>query len=51
MPLDPPVEPLDELELDDDELDELELDDDPPMPPVLLVLDEPFELKPPVEVE
>lgn len=51
LPLDPPVEPLDELELDDEELDELELDDDPPIPPVLLVLDEPFELKPPVEEE
>ena len=46
LPLDPPVEPLDELELQ-----ELELEDEPPMPPVLLVLDEPFELKPPVEEE
>ncbi|PAX09518.1 hypothetical protein CKY28_01865 [Sphingomonas lenta] len=51
MPLDP-LEPPDELELDDDEeLDELELEDEPPMPPVLLVLDDPFELNPPVDDE
>lgn len=51
LPLDP-LDPPDELELDEeDELDELELDDEPPMPPVLLVLDEPLELNPPVEDE
>ena len=46
LPLDPPLDPPDELE--DEELDELELDD-PPIPPVLDVLLDPFELKPPVE--
>lgn len=50
LPLEP-LDPPDELELDDDELEELELDDEPPMPPVLLVLDEPLELNPPVEDE
>ena len=52
LPLDPlDDEPLDELELDD-ELDELlELDEEPPIPPVLLVLEEPFELNPPVDEE
>ena len=44
FPLDPPVDPPDELE----ELDELELED-PPMPPVLDVLLDPLELNPPVE--
>ena len=48
LPLDPPVEP--EPELDEEELDELELDD-PPIPPVLDVLLEPFELNPPVDEE
>jgi hypothetical protein len=48
LPLDPPVDPPDELELDE-ELDEL--DDDPPIPPVLLVLLDPLELNPPVEEE
>lgn len=51
FPLEPLLDddPLDELELE--ELDELELDEDPPMPPVLLVLEEPLELNPPVEDE
>lgn len=43
LPLDDP-DPPDDPELDDEELEEL--DDEPPMPPVLLVLDEPFELNP-----
>lgn len=49
LPLEPA--PPDEPELDDEEeLDELELDE-LPRPPVLLVLDEPLELNPPVEDE
>lgn len=49
----PPLEPVLPPELPDDELlddDELELDDEPPSPPpVELVLDEPFDEKPPVD--
>ncbi|WP_375402374.1 hypothetical protein [uncultured Sphingomonas sp.] len=51
LPLDPPDAPELPPELDDEELDELELDDDPPMPPVLDVLLDPFELNPPVDDE
>ena len=51
LPLDPlDDDPLDELELEE----ELELDEDdeePPIPPVLLVLEEPLELNPPVDDE